>query len=166
MDINDILGESGLSKQVDIEFFANEVGVSSDDCEFCSPVRLKAEISNIKGIIRIKGNVSLEYDTFCARCLKPVKRELSTDIGEQYVKADFTGALNDADLYTYEGSSINLDGVVGAAILLQIPIRHLCREDCESLCPVCGKDLNDGGCGCEEKAFGGPFEALAEMFRE
>jgi len=166
LDIKDILGESGLSKWVDIEFSAYDVGLSADGCEFCSPIHLKAEISNINGIIRIEGNISLEYDTFCARCLKPVKCKLSADVSEEFVKTDFAGAFNDADLYTYEGSLILLDGVVGTAILLQIPIRHLCRKDCKSLCPVCGKDLNDGDCGCEAKVLAGPFEALAELFRE
>ena len=164
LGIEDILGESGLSKAVEVEFSAADVGVHADDCEFGSPFLLKAEISNIGGIVRMKGRVSLKYGTFCARCLKPLTCGISADIDEDFVKADLGAILEGEDLYTYEGNSLALDRAIGAAILLQVPIRHLCGDDCKSLCTACGKDLNQGDCGCGKVVSGGPFDALAGFF--
>ena len=47
---------------------------------------------------------------------------------------------------------IDLTEAVQEQILLSLPLRPLCREDCKGLCPGCGEDLNKGACGCSGKA--------------
>jgi uncharacterized protein len=163
IDITDILKENGFSKRVEVEFYAGDMGIAADDCEFGKPIALDAEITNINGIIRIKGRLCTEYKSFCARCLKPVSVELLAKIDEEYTKPD---SSTKDDAYSYTGKSIVIDEVVNDAILLQIPIRHLCREDCKSLCPVCGKDLNDGGYGCAKTVYNEQFDILRGFFKE
>jgi uncharacterized protein len=72
--------------------------------------------------------------------------------------------LEDADAYEYSNGEVDLSLALRDAILLEIPIRHLCADDCRSLCPVCGKDLNEGDCGCEQRIADPRFEALRGMF--
>ncbi|MCD8187633.1 MAG: DUF177 domain-containing protein [Ruminococcus sp.] len=33
-------------------------------------------------------------------------------------------------------------------MLLQLPTKYLCKEDCKGLCMVCGCDLNESECDC------------------
>ena len=67
----------------------------------------------------------------------------------------------DPDLYAFEGSKADLTDAVRDALLLELPYRFLCSEDCKGLCPTCGVNLNLGACTCQE---GGnvtnPFSAL------
>ena len=163
LNIEDILAESGMSKSVEFEFYSKDVGIVSDDCEFDAPMTLHAEVSNLNRIIRVKGKVDMAYRTFCARCLGVIVRETTVEIDEEYVQAGYSP---EDGMCTYEGKSIELDGVIHDAVLLKLPIRHLCKEDCMSLCPVCGKDLNYGDCGCESAVFNEQFSVLRSYFKE
>ena len=35
-------------------------------------------------------------------------------------------------------------------VILAVPMGVLCRSDCAGLCPVCGQNLNEGTCDCEQ----------------
>jgi uncharacterized protein len=43
-----------------------------------------------------------------------------------------------------------LDEVLTTLFILDMDTKFLCREDCAGLCPQCGKNLNDGPCGCKK----------------
>jgi len=154
IDVRDILKASGLSKTVELEFTADGCGISESDSEFKfnELFKVKAELANVKGMIRVKGHVQTGYDSFCARCLKPVHINLSKDFDDDYVQYGTLGTVlaEDAEAYEYSDKEINIGLAVRDAVLLELPIRHLCSEDCKSLCPICGKDLNEGECGCEQ----------------
>ena len=45
----------------------------------------------------------------------------------------------------------DLEGLATEDVLLYLPSKFLCREDCKGICPTCGKDLNDGPCGCKKE---------------
>ena len=67
------------------------------------------------------------------------------------------------DSYTYEGDVIELDRIADEALLLNLPSRLLCREDCKGLCPKCGKNFNEGDCDCAEDHSDSPFAALLNL---
>ncbi|MBP5177455.1 MAG: DUF177 domain-containing protein [Clostridia bacterium] len=52
-------------------------------------------------------------------------------------------------MYRYSRDTIDLDDMVKQLILTDLPYVVYCKEDCKGLCPVCGHDLNDGDCGCQ-----------------
>ena len=68
-------------------------------------------------------------------------------------------------LAAFEGDSIDLDELVREQILLALPTRHLCREDCKGLCQKCGADLNAGDCSCEQGETDPRWAALADFKR-
>ena len=110
-----------------------------------------------KVLVQAKATVPLKGQ--CRRCLKPVSLEEQIDLLRSYVPADqiraqheHRGGTDDAgavDEESYEGKEIDLKPAVREQVLLQIPGSPLCREDCKGLCPKCGKDLNEGDCGCD-----------------
>ena len=167
IDVRDILKESGLSKFVEAEISASDIGIeaSAGECEFDERFFVFAELANIKGIIRAKGTVKSGYQTYCARCLKPVRRTVDKTFDDEYVRLGALGAVTaeEAEVYEYSDKEIDLGPALREAVLLEIPIRHLCRDDCLSLCPYCGKDLNEGACGCEALAGDMRFAALGAL---
>ena len=111
--------------------------------------------------ISLRGEVRAEVHTRCSRCLEPVRQTLSAEIDALYAKE---GDPEDPDLYSFEASTVELTDAVRDALLLELPMRILCSEDCRGLCPVCGVNLNKGTCTCQEGAeVTNPFSALKSI---
>ena len=51
-----------------------------------------------------------------------------------------------------QGDYLDLRPLVRDALLLELPVAPLCRDDCRGLCPRCGADLNSGPCDCRPSA--------------
>ncbi len=69
----------------------------------------------------------------CSRCLKPVEKDLDYHFD---------------DHIDIDGDSVDLTEFINDSLFINEPTSILCREDCKGLCPMCGKDLNEGPCGC------------------
>ena len=54
----------------------------------------------------------------------------------------------DEDAYPLVDDELDLEPLVRDAVLLELPLAPLCREDCAGLCPQCGANRNEGACGC------------------
>ena len=67
------------------------------------------------------------------------------------------------DYILTEGNSLDLDELVVSDILLELPTKLLCKEDCKGLCSSCGRNLNEGKCGCEEKTVDPRLEVLRQL---
>ena len=63
-----------------------------------------------------------------------------------------------------EGYSIDTDALLRNEISLNWPVKILCREDCKGLCPVCGRNLNEGDCGCDTFVPDPRMAALKDIF--
>jgi len=167
VDVRDILKAAGLSKTVELSALARDCGIEGGDCAFEAPLTARVELTHIKGMIRAKGRVLAPYETFCARCLKPVSAAVDKRFDEGFVELGGLRAREAGDLYTYSEKEVDLADMLRDAVLLDLPIRHLCSEGCKALCPRCGKDLNEGPCGCGQDArdaADGPFGALGGFF--
>jgi uncharacterized protein len=160
IDVRDILKASGLSKDVAFSVPAGDCGVTDAAYTFPEPLSVSAALTNIRGIIRATGQVRVVYETCCARCLKPLRTLLEKPFDEEFLPAAALRATD--ELYAYTGREIHMGTLLRDAVLLELPIRRLCREDCKALCPVCGHDLNDGDCGCDRSLVMTRLGALIE----
>lgn len=127
-----------------------------------------------KVLVQAKGAIPLQGQ--CKRCLKPVTLEEQVELTRTWVpsdqvhkgeghhhkgeEAEATFDPQTVDEETYGGKQIDLSPAVREQILLSVPASPLCREDCKGLCPRCGKDLNDGDCGCDRTAMDPRWSAL------
>ena len=124
-------------------------------------IRLTAPAA-VTGRIRLAGNevfVNGHIDTRaqveCDRCLQPVELPVNADFALEYIsdsdyEASAAAELTDAELSVavFDGQAIDIDEIVKEQILLAVPTRILCREDCKGICPECGIDRNTGECNC------------------
>jgi uncharacterized protein len=63
----------------------------------------------------------------------------------------------------FDGSAIDVDEIVKEQILLAVPTRMLCREDCKGICPECGADRNTGECNCVTNDIDPRWAALKKL---
>lgn len=107
--------------------------------------------------IRLNGDLAVELETDCARCLEPVVmsvkhsfdllyRPLGADAGREELSV--TSA--EAEISYYQGEGLLLEDVLREQVLLAVPLRGICREDCKGLCAQCGANLNPQQCSCAE----------------
>ena len=105
--------------------------------------------------IRLTGSFSGQVEVQCARCLEPVTRDVQADFDLLYrplgaVQRDDEVGISEAETEVgfYKGDGLELEDVLREQVLLSVPVKAVCREDCRGLCAQCGKDLNQGDCGC------------------
>lgn len=63
-----------------------------------------------------------------------------------------------------EGYHLNVDELINDELLLNWPMKILCREDCKGICKVCGRNLNDGECGCDDFVPDPRMAAIKDLF--
>lgn len=99
-----------------------------------------------EGGIEATGTVSAPWEGVCRRCAEPVGGVLEVAVHERF--GDDPVAAADEELYPIADGDIDLEPLVRDAIVLELPMAPLCRDDCAGLCPQCGANRNDGTCGC------------------
>lgn len=120
--------------------------------------------------IRLRGRLSAALELQCARCLEPVRqdvnrqfellyRPLGTDAGRDELSV--TDA--EAEIGYYQGEGILLEDVLREQVLLALPLKTVCQENCKGLCPLCGKNLNQEQCSCKVPAEDPRWEALKDI---
>lgn len=112
---------------------------------FASPVDISGKLINRAGVVYLKYSVSVTLVQLCDRCL----RELKNDYRFEFEHIVVSSVSNDNDEYIVaDGESIDMNEIAVTDMLLQLPSKFLCSEDCKGLCMVCGCDLNESECNC------------------
>ena len=120
--------------------------------------------------IRLNGQVAVELETDCARCLEPVitdvKRSfdlLYRPLGADAGREELSVTSAEAEISYYQGEGLLLEDVLREQVLLAVPLRAICREDCKGLCPQCGINLNTQQCSCAEPAEDPRWSGLRDL---
>ena len=118
--------------------------------KFAAPVAVSGEFYNRAGIVTLKYTVSCTLDVVCDRCLTELKRDYSYDFSHTVVPS----LQSEGDIYdTYlvaQHDSIDMNETAISDLLLMLPTKMLCREDCKGLCDICGCNLNERTCNCRK----------------
>lgn len=99
-------------------------------------------------VARLPVNALFKYVLTPVQAEQPEEKELSAE---------------DLDVVYYQDDLIDLDPLIAEQIMLQIPMKVTCREDCTGLCPRCGINLNTGSCQCHEKRIDSRLAVLKKL---
>jgi len=111
-----------------------------------TPVKIEGCVQNRSTIVTLAYKASANLHTFCDRCLNEF--DSSIDLSFEYT---LVRELQDSDQQEYilvEGDFLDLGELCSSDIVLNLPLKFLCREDCKGLCPVCGINRNLSDCDC------------------
>ncbi len=139
----------------------------------CIPLSapLEARVFLIKRGIDVKaiGHVKTAVQLQCDRCLEefvwPVEEDFEVEFRPKASmphREETQLTREDMEVIFYEGDRIPVDDLVREQVLLAVPVKKLCQEECQGLCPYCGKNLNQGPCGCKLRRES-PFAVLQEL---
>lgn len=143
VNVVELLRWPGTTKDV-------KVTVAADDVEFNDsrltdqPVDIDLHLESLSNGVSVSGTAAATWQGDCRRCLLPITERMMVHVAELYQQIP-----EDPEAYAIENDQINLLPMVRENLLLAVPLGPLCRPDCPGLCPVCGHDLSDGDCGCD-----------------
>jgi len=152
-----------LNASYDADTFTNQFGTFQ--IKEKSPVALR--LSNIgQSKVLVQGNVKLVFRLACDRCLRDVDYTFDLSFDNVVVPPDYTGGdVDDEDSSALmEGYHLNVDELINDELLLNWPMKVLCREDCKGICKICGKNLNDGSCDCDDFVPDPRMAAIKDLF--
>jgi uncharacterized protein len=124
--------------------------------EFAGQVTVEAILQKTGRQIALKAKIRAQGTFTCDRCTAPFDLKLTPEYRMFYVAdGGDVGSLDPSEVQTIPAGLpiIDLTDDVRQTVLLSVPLKLLCRNDCRGLCPDCGTDLNTGTCSCTtEKA--------------
>lgn len=155
-----IFDTSERERVVEVNVSAEEIDIHSEDYSLDNAVRVTCTLHRSGELARVEGKVFTVMNVECARCLEPFQMEVDGNFSFVVKRLPLGVAIpeneeesdDDAEefIFVEHGvTSIDIIDFVRDAIILALPMRVLCREDCKGLCVVCGNNRNEKECGCE-----------------
>ena len=139
--------------------------------KFVVPIHLDAHVQKMEEEVAIEGRISTQIEMICSRCLKSYTMSIDDTFEVIYgLQADDQRKgeeveLDDTELNVsyYQDESISVPELLREQLLLLLPMKPLCRDDCAGLCPSCGKDLNEEPCSCARKTVDPRLAVLEQL---
>ena len=135
-----------------------------------APAAVNGKVRLSGNQVFVNGHIETRAQVECDRCLKPVELPVNADFTLEYISdSDYesieTAELTEAEMSVsvFDGAAIDVDEIVKEQILLAVPTRMLCREDCKGICPECGADRNTGECNCVKNDIDPRWAALKNL---
>ena len=146
-----------------------EVSLDEEQARLASEVKVSGSARRKREEVRLQGNIKADVEILCDRCLAASQMPLEVEFDMGFIPQEVEAVkaenvelqAEDLVIAAYEGEAVDLDEVVREQILLALPSRHLCSEDCKGLCQECGANLNAGQCTCEQADVDPRWSALA-----
>jgi uncharacterized protein len=130
-------------------------GDAGEDDFTLDEIRITCNVRRLHQSVFVDGAIDTVIQLPCSRCLETATLPVSTPFRYTLVPAapeesreEVELSEEDLEYGCYEGETVDLDPLIYEQIILQIPMKVLCREDCRGLCPDCGTNLNSAECNC------------------
>lgn len=141
-EIIDMPGSSlPFSCELDAERIASPAILS-----FVTAPSARGHITNSAGALTLTGSIDCSMQCICDRCGREFILDVSLPL-EVKLAAELVDEEN-PEIFSLDGNWLDLSDVLETCFILDIESKFLCSEDCAGLCDRCGKNLNDGPCGC------------------
>ena len=131
----------------------DKLDAGSDFYEFTEPVQWSIALTNTGEALLASGSVRGRAVTRCARCLDDVAFTINGEV-EGYILLGDAQAPEDMDddefEYLPENHILDVEPMIVAALLMDVPLIPLCDDNCAGLCGTCGANLNEGLCACQQ----------------
>ena len=145
IDLNKIkTGGSRLTGEVP----SSIIGIDSAEVEFIKPIQYDLNASIVSGSLLVRGRLRTVGLFTCVSCLKKFEREIEAE------------AFFRRKEIVNRGGTIDLTEEVREDIILALPVKPLCQQNCSGICPRCGQNLNEMKCDCSRSGNYSPFSQL------
>lgn len=142
------------------EFSPLQLG--TDEYAFVEPVGVTLDIENIGKSLIVRGKIALAIAVNCSRCLKLFTHRSELTFEDEWFPAEFASEAVDESAFIFDKDEFAINDRIIEHIVVQLPMKFLCSEDCKGLCLTCGADLNTDACSCISEDIDPRFEILSK----
>ena len=142
---------------------AGEVGLTES---FRGDVRVSVMLEKTGRQMVLKAVVKADAEFVCDRCAVPFSLPVNSSYRMCYVtEAEQFKGVDPAEMQVIDSGAGTLDITedVRQTVMLAVPLKLLCSENCKGLCPYCGTNLNTGTCSCTGDGGDTRWEALRSL---
>ena len=170
VNLTDVFVNEGKVENLEVVFGKDVFESPIGNFEITEKTPVSLTLTNLgQSKALIEGHVKLTMAMQCARCLKDVSYTFDLSLSEEVTSPDsFVSSDTDEDiddeLNFMKGYHLGVDVLVDNEILLNWPMKVLCTDSCKGICKVCGKNLNDGDCGCDDFVPDPRMAAIKDIF--
>jgi uncharacterized protein len=140
-----------------------ELGLERD---FDEVIAVDATLEKSNGEFLLRAKVAAHATWQCDRCVTDFRHAIAAGYQMYYIwEGADTGRFDPAEIQVIPPgvNMIDLGEDVRQTLLLSVPLKRICREDCKGLCPHCGKNLNEGSCTCKDAEPDSRWDKLKEL---
>ncbi len=126
-----------------------------------NPIEISGLVSNKASVVSLNLLIEYVFDAPCDRCGVDAAHKHTVTVDKLLAT---TIERQDSDtIITVPDMQFDVDEFVYSEVILNLPSKHLCKDDCKGLCTKCGKNLNQGKCDCDTKDVDPRFAKLLEL---
>ena len=159
-ELKSVFQNEGEEKQVNYKLDIADIDIDGV-FPFRTPIDVTATAKNRASLVSLTIRACFSYSRSCDRCSTDFTREMDM-LFEHKLAQTLVDDGNDDYIETPD-FKLELDDIVISEILLSLPQKNLCKDDCKGLCQICGKNLNEGDCSCEKREIDPRLEMLKQF---
>ncbi len=125
--------------------------LGNEEYIFQEPLDIQLDVVNTGKSLLVKGKVSTIIGVNCSRCIKGFPFPLNFEFEDEWLPVEFSELDEEDNAFVFEKDEFDITERILEHILLHIPMKFMCKEDCKGLCPQCGADRNEGPCACTDE---------------
>lgn len=161
IDLSKIKWHVGSSINVDYFDDLKSIEFNGNIYTLDAPLHITGTITNRKEGLFANIIVECRINVKCDRCLDEFKYDISIPIKEYLNNSDHPEKHDVVSFY----DNFDLTDIVIDNIILSLPMKFICKEDCKGLCPMCGKNLNYETCNCQQKEIDPRLNILSKLLQ-
>lgn len=159
-ELKSVFQNEGEEKQVNYKLDIADIDIDGV-FPFRTPIDVTATAKNRASLVSLTIRACFSYSRSCDRCSTDFTREMDM-LFEHKLAQTLVDDGNDDYIETPD-FKLELDDIVISDILLSLPQKNLCKDDCKGLCQICGKNLNEGECSCDKREIDPRLEMLKQF---
>ena len=166
INLTDVFTSEGKDRRESLIYELDSFSYMGNDYKILEKSPAEMMFSNLgTGKVLIKGSIRLVLEIPCDRCLQMVKQSLDVRFEQEVFSPDVDQQSYDQDEQEFMlGYELDTEAFLNSEILVNMPVKVLCKPDCKGICKQCGHNLNEGECGCDTFVPDPRMAAIKDIF--
>jgi uncharacterized protein len=149
---------------------AQELEIAVDGAKFPFPIEVEFTGMLSGDEIICQADITAEVELECGRCLEifnlPMYSHVQFVVQQLDAPDDIVNEDDDFEIISKSQADLEIGQRVREVVILGMPLKPLCSEDCKGLCPMCGANLNEAPCDCVPDKTDERWDVLKNLFND
>ncbi len=168
INLTDVFTSDGKVRNESLAYEQDLISYMGNNYKIITKSPLELSFSNIgKGKILMKGQLKLELEMPCDRCLEFITESIELEIEDELISPDVFAENEQTEEEKQDyliGYELDTEALMNSEILINMPVKVLCSPDCKGICKQCGQNLNEGSCECDTFVPDPRMAAIKDIF--